>query len=405
MSNAGRISFSPNNQQGATPLVTVIQQLLEAHVQHELAKFQSKKLQHSIREEVAAVFEWAKRLKLGEIISVEQITDLIGRNVVAMPLPPGVTELMTSMSQRVRTARINKSTSIKDICPRPAYDAAVAKIGSMEGFRHALIHRLVTSSIYTNQISSALYTGIKEYLLTENVLAQKVPGLASLIKLGTFAVNKTMKPLEAVVEKTVKAYIEANLGNTIRRSEKSINEHFDQAHIVEFGERLWKSSAASRLSAYTQLVDGKDMADAVAIGRDFWLHFRTTPYFKAVYTDLVQSIFERYADLPLSALAADFGVTEKIVIRELSLTLSTAAESAVSRGFLEQRIRARLESFYLSDQAAAVIAAAMRPGHPPQVKASTTAVVSAPAIVESKSAPRKARAKMAVATSARKKLD
>lgn len=280
-----------------------IQQLLEAHVQHELARFQSRKLRESIREEVAAVFEWAKELKLRRLISAEQITDLIGRNVLAMPLPSGITELAVSMSQRVRGAKSNKTTSIEDICARPAYDAAVAKIGSMGGLRRALIHRIVSSSIYTSQISNALYTGIKEYVFTENMLAQKVPGLASLIKLGSFAVNKTMKPLEAVVEKTVKAYIEVNLGNTIRRSETSINEYFAEPHIVAFGDDLWTHWAATRLSTYTRLVDGKDMADIVAIGRDFWLHFRETPHFKAVYTDLVQAIFERYADTP--ALGVD----------------------------------------------------------------------------------------------------
>jgi len=158
---------------------------------------------------------------------------------------------------------------------------------------------LVSSSIYTNQISSALYTGIKEYVLTENVLAQKVPGLASLIKLGTFAVNKTMKPLEAVVEKTIKAYIEANLGSTIRRSESSISEHFDEANIVELGDDVWASLAATRVPAYTQLIDGKDTADVVAIGRDFWLHFRKTAYFKAIYSDLVQAVFARYAAQPI----------------------------------------------------------------------------------------------------------
>ena len=129
-----------------------IQRLLEAHVRHELARFQSRKLQQSIREEVTAVFEWAKELKLGQMISAEQIIDLIGRNVVAMPLPRGFTELAVTMSQRVLAARSNKTTSIADICARAAYDAAVAKIGSMESFRQALIHSLVSSSIYTNQI-------------------------------------------------------------------------------------------------------------------------------------------------------------------------------------------------------------------------------------------------------------
>jgi len=295
------------------------------------------------------------------------------------------------MSQRVLAARSNKTTSIADICARAAYDAAVAKIGSMESFRQALIHSLVSSSIYTNQISNALYTGIKEYVLTENVLAQKVPGLASLIKLGTFAVNKTMKPLEAVVEKTIKAYIEANLGRTIRRSESSINEHFDEANIVELGEDVWASLAATRLSAYTQLIDGKDMADVVAIGQNFWLHFRKTAYFKAIYSDLVEAVFARYADMPLSQLAGEFGVNDKLAIKELTLTLSAAAETAMRRGYLEQRIRARLADFYHSPQATLLLGGAVESAGPAQAKA--TVANQTAATSKTKSAARTTRAK------------
>jgi hypothetical protein len=350
-------------------LDTAIQQFLEAHVQHELARFQSRRMRESIRDEVAAAFEWATRTTLADIISAEQITDLIGRNVVAMPLPSGIAELAVSMSQRVLAAKTNKTTSIKDICARPAYDAAVAKIGSMEVLRRALIHSIVTSPIYTNEISSALYTGIKEYMLTENVLAQKVPGLASLIKLGSFAVNKTMKPLEAAVEKTIKAYIQANLGNTIRRSETSINEYFDEPHILAFGDDMWTQWAATRLSKYTQWVDSKDMTDIVALGRDFWLHFRETPYFKAVYTDLVQATLELYGDMPLSQLATEFGVNEKRVTKELTLTLAKAVETAKRSGYLEQRIRARLEDFYRSPHAAQLFASAGKSTGPAQPKA------------------------------------
>lgn len=337
---------------------TVIEKILEAHVQHELGRFQARKLQGSIREEVAAAFQWAKKIKLGELVSADQIVELIQRNVVSMPLAPAVAETAAAMAQRVLAAPANERTTLEDICTRSSYDAALAKIGQMEGVRRDLIHRMVSSSVYTEQISNALYVGIKEYLLTENVLAQKVPGLASLIKLGKFAVDKTMKPLEAVVEKTVKAYIEANLGNTIRRSEASINEHFSQTRILQLGDRLWEGIAPCPLLVGALLINGKDIDDFVAIGRDFWLHFRETPYFRAIYTDLVQAFFEKYGALPLSRLASDFGVNQKMVTRELSLLLAKGLETAAASGFLEQRIRTRLEDFYRSPQAMALLAAA-----------------------------------------------
>ncbi len=333
--------------------------LLEAHVQHEMGRFKSKKYRQVIREEVAAVFQWIKKIKLREIVTPEQIISLIERNVVELPVAEGITELVGEMSQRVLASPKNKTTAIADIFSHKSYKDIVDKIGDLESARKDFIHWLVNSSVYSQQISEVLFTGIKDYLLTENIFAQKVPGLASLIKLGKFAVNKTMHPLEVAVEKTVKTYIEKNLGSTIRRSEKSINDYFDKPHIIEMGDEIWAAIAKTKLSKYCKILDAKDVEDCNAIGLDFWLHFRETSYFKEIYTDLVHFYFKKYGDRSLDQIADEIGVTEKMVVNELVQTLSHGIEKTLAIGFLEERIRVRLENFYRSPQTSTLVASLM----------------------------------------------
>lgn len=334
----------------------LLEKLLEAHVQHELGRFKSKKYRQTIREETAAVFRWIQKITLRDILSPEQVVALIARNAVEMPIAGGVTELTGEMSRRVLTAPVNQETALEDIFRRKTYDDFVDKIGGLDHARKDVIHRLVHSSVYAQQISEVLFIGIKEYLLEENIIAQKVPGVSSLIKLGKFAVNKTLHPLEVAVEKTVKAYIEKNLEGTIRRSEKSLNAWFDEAHIIEMGEDIWDSVSRNPLSEYFRMLDGNDMEDFIVIGYEFWLHFRKTPYFRKIYTDLVYFFFEKYGNRELAVIAEDVGVTEKMVVNELAQTLSRSIDTALSTGYLEERIRARLENFYTSPTAAAVVA-------------------------------------------------
>ncbi len=339
----------------AMRLDKAIKILLEAHVQHELGRFKSGKYRQTIREETAAMFRWIKKIKLLEIITPEQVIGLIDRNVVQMPVAGGITELAGEMSQRVLASPQNQDTALEDIFPRKPYDDIVDKIGGLDRARKDLIGRLVNSSVYAQQISEVLFTGIKEYLLAENIFAQKVPGVASLIRLGKFAVSKTLHPLEVAVEKTVKTYIENNLGNTIRRSETSLNAYFDEPHIIEMGDEIWESISDTRLSEYFKMLNADDMEDFIIIGHDFWLHFRKTPYFKGIYTDLVHFFFEKYGDRELDLIAEDVGVTEEMVVNELTQTLSHGIEKALSSGYLEERIRARLEDFYLSSRTAALL--------------------------------------------------
>ena len=122
------------------------------------------------------------------------------------------------------------------------------------------------------------------YMLAENIIAKKVPGVSSLIKIGKFAVNKTMHSLEAAIENKVKSYIESNLENTIKRSERSLNEYFNKTQIVDMSEEIWESVAKTKLSEYFSAIDAKAASEfKVAAGKtpryatsfcnkhDFWV--------------------------------------------------------------------------------------------------------------------------------------
>lgn len=333
----------------------LIHQILEAHIEHELNRFKDEGYKQTIEEEVTAIFEWVKKIKLKDIVTADQILGIIRRNVVELPVAGGVTELAGEMSQKVLASRLNKKTALEDIFDRKQYDDIIDKVGSLQNARKDLIRRLVNSSVYSRQISEVLFVGIKEYILSENIIAKKVPGMSSLIKVGKFAVNKTMHSLEVAIENKVKSYIESNLGNTIKRSERSLNDYFNKTQIVDMGEEIWESIASAKLSEYFSTIDANDMEDFIVIGYEFWLHFRKTPYFKGIYTELVKHFFKKYGDRELDVILEDVGVTREMVIHELTEIIAPGVEKALSIGYLEERIRARLESFYLSANAASLV--------------------------------------------------
>jgi len=344
-----------NKPDKKTAMKDLTLQLIETHVEHELNRFRDKAYKQTIEEEIAAVFNWAKKIKLKDVITPEQILGIIRRNVVELPVAGGVTELAGEMSQKVLASRHNKKTALEDIFDRKQYDDIVDKVGSLTTARNDLIHRLTNSTPYSRQISEVLFTGIKDYLLEENIIAKKVPGVSSLIKVGKFAVNKTMHSLEVAIETRVKGFIESNLENTIRRSEKSLVNYFDETRIVDTGEEIWESIAETKLSEYFSAIDANDMEDFIVIGYDFWLHFRKTKYFKGIYTELVKFFFKKYGNRELDVILEDIGVTEDMVIKELCEIVAPGIEKALSIGYLEERIRARLEDFYFSKAAATVI--------------------------------------------------
>ncbi|MBK9657606.1 MAG: hypothetical protein IPO66_20070 [Rhodanobacteraceae bacterium] len=169
-----------------------------------------------------------------------------------------------------------------------------------------------------------------------------MPGLASLIKLGKFAVNKTMRPLEAAVEKTVKAYIEGNLATPFAaansRSTTISTKRESPAWATPCGARLAPGECRNSCAYSTAPTSMTWSPSASTSGGTFARHRIS----KAIYTDLVQAFFDRYGDSKISVLAADFGITESMVADELVHALGHGVDKALASGYLEQRIRAHL---------------------------------------------------------------
>ncbi|MBF0204409.1 MAG: hypothetical protein HQK67_08880 [Desulfamplus sp.] len=121
------------------------------------------------------------------------------------------------------------------------------------------------------------------------------------------------------------------------------------------GDKIWNSIAKKPLSEYFSTIDSNDMEDFIIIQYEFWLHFRKTLYFEEIYKELVYFFFEKYGDNELDVIFEDVGVSESMIINEVIELLSSGIQTALETGFIEERIRARLESFYFSEKTASLL--------------------------------------------------
>ena len=345
----------------------LLAQLLDAHVEYELDRLRDGAWRQTIETEVNAAFDWMQTVRLGDIITPEQVLWTIRRCVVEYPVPDDTPGLIAETGRHLLAADANKKTVLKDIFCREQFDDVVDKVAGRKEARDLLIRRMVTGPAYAALISDVLYNGIKAYLLAENIITQKVPGVSSLIKLGKYAVNKTMRPIEAMVEARIKKFIESNIDGSLRRSEKTLSAYFNETRITDAADRIWRTVAGTPLSRYLSPINAIELKDFIAVGHDVFLHFRKTPYFTAVCTDLVYFLFEKYGDRQLDVLLADVGISRELVIEEISESASVGIEKALSTGYLETRIRERFAAFYGSKKAGSVVKA-KKPAKPRQKK-------------------------------------
>ena len=320
--------------------------MLDAHVQFEVQRYAPENLERTVREEVLALLEWLEDVNLNAVLSPAQVLAGIRRTVIEGPVTD---ELVAAVKQSVLTAYAyleEDETQVDEILPRELFDQGVDLLIEMEDLRRHITHQLVTSSVYSMLISNVLYHGIKDFLLTENVLARKIPGASSLIKLGQKSLNSAAPQLEGNIDKQLIKFINGNLQTTIADSEKFLDQALDAKTMTKLGGEIWDANSEEEMAELTNYVDGDDLETIVHIGHAFWLHYRQTEFFYALVEAVVNDLFERYGERSIPSLLDEVGITEAMIVREVHAWAGPGIETARATGYLAARIRAHLSAFY-----------------------------------------------------------
>jgi hypothetical protein len=322
--------------------------MLEAHVEFEVQRWQGEALRETLQAEVTALYTWLESVKLNEIVQPAQVVGVVQRTAIAMPVSVETYDSIRESVQVVFELLREDNTPLEEIVPRPLYDRAVTGIAGMEGARREITRQVVTSSVYTRLISNVLYNGIKNFLLTENALAKKIPGASSLMKLGQNALTSAAPTMEKNIDKQLVAFIHDNIQETIHESERFLDSALDEQALREVADEIWASNARSTVASIAGYTDAASVDAVAELVRDFWLHFRTTPLFLEVVEQLVRTFFLRHGKKPVRVLLDEVGVTPQQVVEELYAFAAPIAAKAAESGDLAQVIRRRLAVFYAS---------------------------------------------------------
>jgi hypothetical protein len=324
------------------------QAMLEAHVQFEMARWVGDNLHTTLETETGALFDWLGTVRLHEVVSAAELHAWMRRVLVETPLTAATG---ASLKESVLVAYEflqEDATPLKALLPRPLFDRVVAHASQLDGLRREITHQVVTSSVYTLLISNVLYHGIKGFVLTENALTQKIPGAASLLKFGQNAMSAASPQMERKIDAQLVHFIHDNLQETIRESERFLNDALDEGELHKVADEIWATNAPAPVSKFAGHLHGAAFDAFVDIAVDFWLHLRTTPFFADLLAQIVHNLYLQHGKKPIAALLTEVGITPAAAVAAIHPLAAAWIARTLEDGYLEARIRQRLGAFYAS---------------------------------------------------------
>jgi hypothetical protein len=327
--------------------------LFEAHVQHELARWHGDALAQTIRQWIAPIFRWFGSTKLDDVASRAQILGVIERFVIDLRVSGGITELTGEISNLVFSSEASSETRLGEIVTPASYNEFADKVLALEGVRRELIS-LIAQNAGVAAISARLAArGLLDLLSPPVALVHAIDQASLVGWLRTSVVPR----IETRVAAGLAWYLGRNRERLRQHTEQHMLEELDSEHLRAALDELWDGVSALRLSEVFALVGEQDIEDFVVLVYEFWLRYRKTNYFRRVSTEGVDHFFGKYGEETLRALIADMGVDEAMVRDELCVLLRPILDHAAHSGALERLIRSRLEAFYASESAKAILGA------------------------------------------------
>jgi hypothetical protein len=323
--------------------------LLDAHVAHELERLSGAAFDAVIRENVTATFDWLEGVRFRDVVTREQIVAVIERYVIQLRVSGGITELAGEMSNVVFSSSSAASTRVDEVVPPEAYEDFADKIVGLESV-HRELFRYVTRSAAFRTLAARLVAR------TIADLAFRSDDAASRSRRLIEAFGKKLFPgAEERIAAALSRYAEAHAGRLARGGERNLREALDREWLRQMADEIWDEVAAKPLSQAAEIFTPQDLEDFVVLGYEFWLKFRKTRYFATVSAEVVDRLFVKYGSESVRSVISDMGITEEMIAEELRSFLPPLLDRARRTGFLEQRIRARLEPFYRSEAVTALL--------------------------------------------------
>ena len=337
---------------------TLADQLLEAHVRHELNALKGAKLKKFLHQEVDELLEDANSITLERAVSAEQIMGLIRRVVVSMELDAGIPELAADLATEVLKAPVQSQTRLGDILSREQASAFVEEALELRHQRERVISEIMAHPVYQELVSNVVYHGLVNYLYEDNLITRSVPGVGSMMKFGKKMANKAVPGLDETFERRIKAWLSDSLPSLIARSEQFLHKALSDDELRDTVMAAWVSLEDRTIEDLQDGLGDVQLQEFVVLGYDFWLHFRQTPYFEGCVQAVVEGLYARYGNQPVMNLLADIGVTREVIVTELEAVGLPLVDLLRQEGYLEALLRRRLEPFYRSAATKKLLAAA-----------------------------------------------
>lgn len=322
--------------------------LLDAQVGWTIRRLTGPELSEVIPAHVDSILGAASRTQLGAAIAADDLKALIHQLARQLPPSAAASTLAEVVAETIHDGP-EQPYSLGEVIDRTQVERIVDELLSNTDLLEATLDDLTRSPEVATLASRFLSRIVQDVLQTNRTVAERIPGMGSLVSLGAGAAGLAM----GAADKQLGALVGGTAGKgavfAMRRLNKvlvdTLRDPAARAALIEIFDLYADQPISAR-----GLGRRDDAVRVAGLAQDVAIQVLASEPVLALADRLVDRFLGVYGDHPIGVLLDDLGVTRDDVIAHATALAPQLIAAAHESGELEKVVRAALEPFYASPE-------------------------------------------------------
>lgn len=338
------------------PTASTADRLLDAQVAWLLTRITGAGLTDVLAEDIDDLLDAGSRLSVTDLVDPAPVKELIR---LVLQRVPASAAASTVVGIAADTAYDGPATpfAVADVLDRDHVDLLLSELLARPDLAAKFLDKVAESPLAASVAARFVTRIVGDVLATNRAVAEKIPGVGSLVSLGSSVARGVAgaadKQFEAILGDT------AGKGATfaMRRLNKLLVETLSDPAAREAALQVFDLYADHPLRNLHEVGEREDIHRVAGLLQDIVIAGAASEPVLALADALVDGFFSVYGDHPMSTLVEDLGLTRDELVGQATALLPGLLAKAVESGEAERLIRARLAPFFASPEVAEILGA------------------------------------------------
>lgn len=337
-----------------SPPNSLARRLLDAQVAYHLDQLGGDRLATTVSRLVEDLLAGAGKHRIDDLVDRGTIKAIVVRALGTVPGSAAVAGIVEIVTTIVHDGP-EEPYPLGEVIDRERVEVLLDELLALHPVLERAMERLTDSPLVGTMASRFMGRIAGEVLQANRAVAEKVPGLGSLMSFGTSAASRAMgaadKQFEALIGGTV------GKGSTfaVRRLNRIVIETLQDPTTREALLQVWDLLAQEPVAGLSRYASQEEISGVVGAVHDLGVATTAKERVAELAEVVVDAFFDRFGGCTPNELLAELELDQDELVADLVRLAPGVVAALRETGDLERILRTHLEPFFASSEVAALL--------------------------------------------------